>query len=595
MASSVDLLLLLLTLATAHAAQPACDQALGRLLLLANSSHSPQNNQQALTAVALFDSWGLLPTLLSFPRNYDYGKYDACRYISVQRAGTLPMPTHYCTAEIQTSLSPMPVVVGVCVPQVCTAGDIDTRPEPPNGTAVTTTSSSSPLVPILTARDDAKRAHAARGLITAVRNSYCGAGTAPPLPDAGAAVIAVLVAFAILAVAGACLPLVDWCRAQQSTGNNVNGGGAEKPLLSVAADSGEHDEEAGAPAGTPPPLASPPGPEPDRPSNQKTSSRCSCIMRALLQAFSLRKNYATLVKAPSATYISALDGVRVLSICWVIVGHGYALLVQYFPLQNPYDLLPPGPWGVSTRLASMFVPAGHFSVDSFFLLGGLLLVYVGGKRMKSWWAVPKGMLLRWIRLTPVLAVVLFFQWRVLPSMGSGPLWSFVGLISRECPDGWWKNLLYINNLDPWDDNEAHACMIHAWYLGTEFQLFIVGCALIVLAHSRRRLALFLLALLIAASVTVRLVLAGYFGYHESILYNMAHPPAKSGHTVANDLTYKPYAHASPYFLGMLVGFLLRDKSVVEWARSRCGSVVVGTAVPVGVVIISVLVYGLWPL
>ena len=112
-------------------------------------------------------------------------------------------------------------------------------------------------------------------------------------------------------------------------------------------------------------------------SASSASSSCSsaCILRTLFEAFSLRKNYATLVKPPSASYISALDGVRVLSICWVVVCHGYALLVQYFPLQNPYDLLPPAP-GVTSRLASMFVLGGHFSVDSFFLLGGLLLVYV---------------------------------------------------------------------------------------------------------------------------------------------------------------------------------------------------------------------------
>jgi hypothetical protein len=63
--------------------------------------------------------------------------------------------------------------------------------------------------------------------------------------------------------------------------------------------------------------------------------------------------------------------------------------------------------------------------------------------MTSWWAVPKGMVLRWVRLTPVLATVLFFAWRVLPSMGSGPLWRYVGGISRSCPEGWWKNLLCV--------------------------------------------------------------------------------------------------------------------------------------------------------
>ena len=137
-------------------------------------------------------------------------------------------------------------------------------------------------------------------------------------------------------------------------------------------------------------------------------------------------------------------------------------------------------------------------------------------------------------------------------------------------------------------------MIHAWYLGTEFQLFIVGCVVIVLGHSYRRVALCLIAAFITISVTIRLVLANEHRFHESVLWNMAHPRT-DGHNVANDLTYKLYAHASPYFIGILLGYLLRDDTVVKWAKQGRGYAVVGAAVPVGITIIAVLVYGLWPL
>ena len=116
-----SLALLLLLLLLFHAPPTtgdtlACELDLAKLLSLANQSRAlPPNasHAAAVTAVALFDSWGTTPTLLSFPRSYDYGKYDACRYISVQRAGVLPVATHYCTAQIETSLSKAHIVIGV--------------------------------------------------------------------------------------------------------------------------------------------------------------------------------------------------------------------------------------------------------------------------------------------------------------------------------------------------------------------------------------------------------------------------------------------------------------------------------------------------
>ena len=61
-----------------------------------------------------------------------------------------------------------------------------------------------------------------------------------------------------------------------------------------------------------------------------------------------------------------------------------------------------------------------------------------------------------------------------------PLWNYTSGISGNCDAGWWKNMIFVNNMSPWTDSEAKACMIHAWYLGVEFQLFLVGAFLLVL-------------------------------------------------------------------------------------------------------------------
>lgn len=87
-----------------------------------------------------------------------------------------------------------------------------------------------------------------------------------------------------------------------------------------------------------------------------------------------------------------------------------------------------------------------FSVDTFFLISGLLTTYVT-------WTITRGeykrfnkfafLISRYLRLTPqVLLVILLFI--VFPMMGDGPYWR--GLIQKEsdnCKRNWWVSALYL--------------------------------------------------------------------------------------------------------------------------------------------------------
>ena len=230
---SLALLLLLLHAPPTTGDMLPCELDLAKLLSLANQSRALPTNAShaaAVTAVALFDSWGTTPTLLSFPRSYDYGKYDACRYISVQRAGVLPVATHYCTAQIETSLSKAPIVIGVCLPESCDAAAINTDPNRTTTTTTTTTTSThSPLVSVFAARDAARGVGGpGGGLIKAIGGAVCGTG-AVALPSSGSAVVAILVLFAVFAVIGACLPAEGQCTGRSSSMDQF-----KKPLLPMA-------------------------------------------------------------------------------------------------------------------------------------------------------------------------------------------------------------------------------------------------------------------------------------------------------------------------------------------------------------------------
>ena len=53
-----------------------------------------------------------------------------------------------------------------------------------------------------------------------------------------------------------------------------------------------------------------------------------------------------------------------------------------------------------------------------------------------------------LRLTPVYAFLIGFTATVYVYLGDGPNWLPIEYISIQCRNGWWYNLLYINNFLP---------------------------------------------------------------------------------------------------------------------------------------------------
>ncbi|XP_068620639.1 nose resistant to fluoxetine protein 6-like [Battus philenor] len=123
-------------------------------------------------------------------------------------------------------------------------------------------------------------------------------------------------------------------------------------------------------------------------------------------------------------------------------------------------------------------------VQTFFVISGCLLAYhiqmYGEKEKITWKLIPKGILLRWLRLTPSYAIVLIVTMTWFRFAGSGPLWhTLTDGDVENCRRYGWKNLLYINNYF-----DQVQCMGHTWYLAADMQLFVLGTFTLVLAKNR---------------------------------------------------------------------------------------------------------------
>ena len=48
-----------------------------------------------------------------------------------------------------------------------------------------------------------------------------------------------------------------------------------------------------------------------------------------------------------------------------------------------------------------------------------------------------------------------------------------------CKEGWWSNLLYINNLEYYfNDHKEYGCIAQSWYLANDMQFYIISPLLI---------------------------------------------------------------------------------------------------------------------
>ncbi|KAH8416364.1 hypothetical protein KR222_000737 [Zaprionus bogoriensis] len=192
--------------------------------------------------------------------------------------------------------------------------------------------------------------------------------------------------------------------------------------------------------------------------------------KPLFIAFSVLHNAPkifTVKQVNSPNVIHCLNGLRCFSMMWVVFGHGYMTFYdlphinrnQYYTwLQTPY---------------SMLVQNGSLCVDTFFFMSGLLMCWGAFREMertKGKLNIPMMYFHRYIRLTPVVAVVVLYIMSLYKYSGAGPMWFKLGTQDARCADTWWATLLYVQNYAfPYS-----ICVSQSWYLAVDTQLYFLS-------------------------------------------------------------------------------------------------------------------------
>ncbi|GBP20422.1 Nose resistant to fluoxetine protein 6 [Eumeta japonica] len=249
-----------------------------------------------------------------------------------------------------------------------------------------------------------------------------------------------------------------------------------------------------------------------------------------------------------ADSLDCLDGIRAISIIWVIVGHTHSTATE-FPIQN---LLRISEWIQSYN--SLWIMAAPLSVDTFFMMSGLLCVYTvakKGTRRSFLKNLPLFYLHRYLRMFPLLAAAILLQASLAHHVADGPFWSTVAREVDSCRQSWWIALLHLQNYV-----SGPICLGQTWYLSVDMQLYWISPLVLVWLCAPGRgggrragwcaVTLAVLTSLLAATIYCFL---NDFPFH---------PISNTGNVgrYMQDYYINTLTRAPPFFIGLVFGYAL---------------------------------------
>lgn len=185
----------------------------------------------------------------------------------------------------------------------------------------------------------------------------------------------------------------------------------------------------------------------------------------LFITFSIRTNGRKLFDmTENKSSINSLHGIRALSLLWIMFGHRITNQLS-FPIRNHGAV-----FEFYQQLYSVILYSYSISVDTFFLMGGLLLTMSTLRAIdNNTLNILRMILHRYLRYTPVFAVSILCTITLPKYLATGPL--ELNEFGENCIDYWWSSLLHIQNYV----NPDRLCLNHTWYcyLFIQFRIILI--------------------------------------------------------------------------------------------------------------------------
>ncbi|XP_040570640.1 nose resistant to fluoxetine protein 6 [Lepeophtheirus salmonis] len=240
--------------------------------------------------------------------------------------------------------------------------------------------------------------------------------------------------------------------------------------------------------------------------------------------------------------LDSLDGIRFISITWVLICHTLESYVT--KLNNGSDAMDM----IFGNFWSQTISNAFSSVDTFFVLSGILVSYLTSKELErnsgrlNWFLFYFH---RYVRLTIVYGILILFVSSLYRHIG--PSSDIILQESQKCRDVFWTNLLYIGNLI----NQSSFCVGPSWYLDCDMQMFIISPLIVYPLWKKQWTGIFLGCSLIAGSTGI---IAWKHYEHRDIWGSTIIGSDRDIYFSENYVA--PWMRIQPYLVGLIVGNVL---------------------------------------
>ncbi|XP_019874197.2 nose resistant to fluoxetine protein 6 [Aethina tumida] len=270
----------------------------------------------------------------------------------------------------------------------------------------------------------------------------------------------------------------------------------------------------------------------------------------ILLSFSIYTNGKKIFKTKTNDgTMGCLNGLRVISMAWILFAHGH-LFAFFVPSINMITLpdFVKAWFGATITSASM-------AVDTFFVISGLLVVYLYLKTFEKTGKMSLMMFYihRILRLTPSLIMVIILSTFILRPTGSGPFYNLVlNMIETSCKDNWWVTLIYLQNYI----HPKEMCIAHSWYLAVDTQLYFLAPILIIglIRWPKKTLVTSVIILLLSCIFSFTFT---WTNNYVAAFFNM-------NSDIMKDIYTPTHVRCTPWIVGAIFGYLLfklKDKQI----------------------------------